>query len=233
LSRIVAIHQPNFFPWLGYFDKIARSDFFILLDDVQFPKTNGTWLNRVQFLIAGEAKWVTAPVKRDYHGTLSINEMFFDEKVPWREKFLRTLEGNYKKSNFYKENIGFITELIINRQSNIGAYNIHCILSLSNYLSLDTCKIKKASDLQIATTSTQRIVDLVKEVKGDTYYCGGGATGYQEDELYSKHQIELVYQNYQSPVYTQKGCSDFVKGLSVIDALFQTGKEATIELLRK
>lgn len=233
MSRTVAIHQPNFFPWLGYFDKIAHSDIFILLDDVQFPKTNGTWLNRVQLLIAGDAKWVTAPVKRDYQGKLLINEMFFDEKVPWREKFVRTLEGNYKKTNFYKENIDFISELILNPKSNIADYNIHCILSLANYLDLDISKIKKSSSMSITTTSTKRIIDLVKDVNGDNYFCGGGASGYQEDELYEQHDITLVYQNYKHPLYPQKGISDFVKGLSLIDTLFQTGKEATIGLLTK
>lgn len=231
MSTRVAIHQPNFFPWLGYFDKIAHSDIFILLDDVQFPKTNGTWLNRVQLLVAGEGRWVTAPVKRDYHGTLPINEMFFDEKAPWRDKLLRTLEGNYKKTDFYKENIDFIAELVSNTESNIGAYNSHAILSLATYLGIDTGRIRRSSDMQVHTMSTQRIIDLVKKVNGDTYYCGGGATGYQEDELYAQQQVALVYQNYQHPVYMQKGASDFVKGLSVIDALFQTGKEATIGLL--
>ena len=67
---LVAIHQPNFFPWLGYFDKIRRADFFILLDDVQYPKTGaGSWSNRVKVMINGEGRWLTAPVDRSFHGT--------------------------------------------------------------------------------------------------------------------------------------------------------------------
>lgn len=232
MNSIVAIHQPNFFPWLGYFDKIVRSDIFIMMDDVQFPKTNGTWLNRVQLLISGEARWVTAPVKRDYHGTLPINEMYFDEKVPWRDKFLKTLEGNYKKTNFYQENIDFIASLIRNTDSNIGAYNKRAILAIIDYLGIDSNKIRFSSDMNVESTATQRIIDLVKLVHGDTYYCGGGADGYQEDALYEQHNIHLQYQHYQHPEYTQKGNAGFIKGLSVIDALFQVGKEATIELLK-
>src|ERR1700730_2689424 len=57
-ERVVAIHQPNFLPWLGYFDKLARCDMFVLLDSVQFPKRNGTWMNRVKVLVGGEAAWV-------------------------------------------------------------------------------------------------------------------------------------------------------------------------------
>ena len=51
MDKIVAIHQPNFFPWLGYFDKINKSDIFIFLDDVQFPKKGGNWTNRVQLMV--------------------------------------------------------------------------------------------------------------------------------------------------------------------------------------
>ena len=72
---IVAIHQPNFFPWLGFFDKIARADVFCLLDNVQFPKTGGTWINRVQLWINGKAAWATAPVDRSYSGVRRIREM--------------------------------------------------------------------------------------------------------------------------------------------------------------
>ena len=232
MTTRVAIHQPNFFPWLGYFDKIVRADIFILLDDVQFPKTNGTWLNRVQLLISGEARWVTAPVKRDYHGTLPINEMYFDEKVPWRDKFLKTLEGNYKKTEFYPENIEFVTGLIRNTDSNIGNYNKQAILLLVDYLGIDSTKIRFSSELNVQSTATQRIIDLVKLVDGDTYYCGGGASEYQEDELYAQQHVQLEYQHYQHPEYRQKNSESFTKGLSVIDALFQVGKKATIELLK-
>ena len=65
LARVVAIHQPNFFPWLGFFDKIARADVFVLMDNVQFPRTStGTWVNRVKLLVAGRERWATAPVVR-------------------------------------------------------------------------------------------------------------------------------------------------------------------------
>src|ERR1041385_6733376 len=66
--KLVAIHQPNFFPWLGYFNKIARADIFIVLDNVQFSKTGGTWSNRVRLLLEGWPMWATLPVERSFHG---------------------------------------------------------------------------------------------------------------------------------------------------------------------
>ena len=69
-SKVVSIHQPNFFPWLGYFEKIVRSDYFIFLDNVQFPKKGGSWTNRVKLIVSGQPKWLTANINRQYHGTL-------------------------------------------------------------------------------------------------------------------------------------------------------------------
>ena len=75
VRKVVAIHQPNFFPWLGFFDKIARSDVFILMDNVQFPKNRGTWSNRVQLATDRQAAWVTIPVGRSFRERRIIMDM--------------------------------------------------------------------------------------------------------------------------------------------------------------
>ena len=108
MNRIVAIHQPNFFPWIGYFDKIARCDAFVILDDVQFPKTGGTWTNRVKLPISGEPRWVTAPINRNYSGVRKISEIEFTGNQAWRDKILKIIEFNYKKAPFYVEMFSFL-----------------------------------------------------------------------------------------------------------------------------
>ncbi len=89
-----AIHQPNFFPWLGFIDKIKNSDKFVLLDDVQIQKTGGSYTNRVSLNISGASRIITAPIIKN---SLKINEVEF-VKNNWREKFVKTLQANYAKS---------------------------------------------------------------------------------------------------------------------------------------
>src|SRR3972149_7751977 len=102
-GKIVAIHQPNFFPWLGYFDKIVKSDIFILLDNVQFPKTGGIWTNRVKIMVGKTADWITVPIIRSYHGLKLVSEIEINDTTLWRKKMLATIESNYKKTKYFQQ----------------------------------------------------------------------------------------------------------------------------------
>ena len=222
-SRVVAIHQPNFFPWLGYFDKIARSDVFILLDHVQFQKTGGTWSNRVKLLVGVESRWVTAPIVRNYHGVLAINEMEFQANNPWREKLLKSLVANYTRAPFFKETMGFIEPLILNSENNLARYNGTAVMAIAKHLGLPTEKLRWSSEMGVDQYASEMLISLTRAVDGNTYMCGGGAEGYQEDTAFAEAGIDLVYQNFQHPVYIQSGSKEFVPGLSIIDALMNIG----------
>src|SRR5688572_16171324 len=112
--RICAIHQPNFFPWLGYFDKIRRADVFVFLDNVAYPKSGsgaGSWVNRVRIAIDGAPTWVGCPIRRE-HGTQLIREVRIDDRQPWRKKLLRTLEVNYGRARNYVSVMPVLEKLI-------------------------------------------------------------------------------------------------------------------------
>lgn len=227
---IVAIHQPNFFPWLGYFHKIASSDSFVFLDDAQLPKTGASWITRVQLMIAGEAKWFTVPVDRSFPGTAPINSVSFDGRVPWRKKLLKTLEANYRKSLHYKEIFPFLNEIIEFPNQNIAIFNIHCIETILKNLEVKS-KLIRSSEMNVDLMSTQRLVAITKQLGGHTYLCGTGAGGYQEDDLFPLAQLELKYQNFTHPSYAQNGVNSFTPGLSIIDSLMHNGIAGTRKLL--
>lgn len=230
MSGLVAIHQPNFFPWLGYFDKLARADAFVLIDDAQFPKKGGTWVNRVRMLVNGLPAWVTVPVDRSYHGVRTIGEMRIDESSPWRPKMLKTIQASYGKAPHFERVFPRLSELIENPTDDLAAYNAVAIRGLASDLALDPEKLVPASELGVEGSATERLVSLVKAAGGDAYLAGGGAGGYQRDELFEEAGIRLVPQDFRHPVYPQPG-EPMAEGLSIIDALMNCGFEGTSALL--
>jgi hypothetical protein len=223
MTKTVAIHQPNFFPWLGYFDKIARADIFIFFDDVQFPKTGGVWTNRVKLLISGEARWMTGAIDRNYNGTRAIREMCFLTDNPWREKILKSIMTNYQRHPFFNETMTIIKPLLLNPEPNIAEYNIKAVTRIVRELGLDPAKLRRSSDFPAEGHSNELLCSLTRLAGGETYMCGGGADGYQDDELFEQRGVKLQYQNFSHPVYPQRGQQEFVAGLSVIDALMNLG----------
>lgn len=231
--KIVAIHQPNFFPWLGYFDKMARSDVFVFLDHVQFPKTGGVWSNRVKLLIAGAPRWVTAPIRRDFGGVAAVNEIEWDDRQPWRVKFLKSLAINYSRAPYFQETMAVIAPLIESPISNLSRFNIHAIKSLAEHIGVGNHHTRLSSELKPQGAASDLLIDITQKVGGAAYMCGGGASGYQEDDAFDRAGIGLVYQNYSQTKYQQVGNAEFAGGLSIIDALMNIGQSSVSKMLRK
>lgn len=232
MKRVVAIHQPNFFPWLGFFDKMARSDVFIFLDDVQFSKTGGTWSNRVKMLLAGEPRWVTAPINRAFHGVTAINQIEWADEQPWRVKLLKTLLTNYAKAPHYRETMAWLEPLILLQESNLARYNMAVIRAIADRIGLRHDHCVTSSSLGGRGQASELLIDLTHKAGGDCYLCGGGASGYQDDEAFGAAGVELRYQSFTHPIYTQHGGREFIPGLSIMDSLMNLGYEGVRRLLR-
>lgn len=218
-----AIHQPNFFPWLGYFDKIKRADIFVFLDNVQNQKTGGNWFNRTKLNALGKEKWYTCPIKRP-SGLTNINEVEFADNN-WHQSFLEILKNYYKKYPNFNSAFTIIENLLShNSYTYINELNQKVILYFSSYFGFKT-KFLTQSELYLSPDlkATDMLIDICKKVGADSYLCGGGAGNYQEDEKFEQAGINLVYQNYTVAPYgdTQK----FLPGLSVIDFLMAQSHE--------
>lgn len=229
--RVVAIHQPNFFPWLGFFDKIATSDVFVLLDHVQFPTAGGNYVNRVSMHVSGEPRWLTMPVVRRFEGTRRIDEMRIDDSTPWRRKCLNLLRANYAKAGCFDDVFPIVEPLVTFATDRVGDYNVNAITSICECLGIPATRLVRSSTLDAEGQKNQLLANLVRQVGGTTYLAGGGSGGYQDDATFGHHGISVEYQHFTHPVYAQRG-HDFVPGLSILDALFHCGFEATASLLR-
>lgn len=228
--RVVAIHQPNFLPWLGYFDKIARADCFVLLDDAQQQKKGGSYTNRVRMLVGNEPAWITVPIDRSYHGVREIREVEIDESRPWREKVLRTIEQSYARAPAFAEVFPLVTELVERRDPNLADYNCAAVERLAGALGLRETEIVRSSSLAARGEATERLIELTRAAGGTAYLSGGGASGYQDDAAFGVAGIELLMQGFEHPRY-RSGDGGHPDGLSVVDALMVLGFERAGALL--
>lgn len=228
---LVAIHQPTFLPWLGWWDKLVRADVLVLLDDVQFPKKGGTWMNRVRMMVGGEARWVTMPVDRAYSGTRRVREMRIDESKPWRESMFATIHGSYARAPFADDVLRVVEEVLSASTDLVADLNERAIELLAGELALDTSKLVLQSELGVPGDGTQLLVDLCRAVGGDAYLSGDGSDGYLENDAFAAAELELAFQDFRPPPYPQP-VAEHVPGLSVVDAAMNCGWQAAADLLR-
>lgn len=216
---LCAIHQPNFFPWLGYFDKIRRADVFVFLDDVQYPRSGsggmGSWTNRVRIAIGGEGQWIRCPVKRAPLET-PIRDIVIDDGQPWRAKLTRTIEQNYRRAPGFAGVQGWLVALIDAPYAGLAEFNIAAIEEIAARLGLAR-RFVRQSTLPHEGSGTDLLISLTRAAGCDAYLAGGGAGGYQEDEKFAAAGVQLVYQNFTPEPYGDP--SRFIPGLSVIDYL--------------
>lgn len=230
-SKLIAIHQPTFFSWLGFFDKILRSDVFVILDSVQFPKTGGFWVNRTKVLISGTEHWLTIPVKRNYTGTKNINEMETNNSTAWQEKNIKTIDINYRKAPHFDLVFPIIRELLEYKTESICEYDLNITYHICDLFGIDKSKMIKSSSIAYESSATDMLVSITKLLEGNSYMCGGGASNYQEDEKFEAAGIKLIYQNFKHPVYSQFNSKVFIPGLSIIDSLMNLGVDGVKNLI--
>jgi len=218
---VVAIHQPNFLPWMGYFYKMAKCDVFIFLDNVQFSKNS--FQNRVKIKTPQGAQWLTVPVHFRF-GQLTY-EVQIDNQTNWREKHLKTFEMNYKRAPFFDEVYSLLKDIYLKAKwTSLVDFNIELIMKICGYLDIKP-QTMKASSLDVEGKATELLIGLVKKVGGKIYLSGTGGMKYQDEERFKEEGIELVYSDFVHPIYPQLW-SDFIEGLSIIDLLFNMGSES-------
>jgi len=210
----IAVHQPNFLPYLGFWDKMKQSDIFVLLDNVQFEKNSYT--NRCYIKTPKGTKWLTLPIK--YTFGLLINEIELFNYFKIRNDIIKTIEFNYKKSNNFNKVFPILKNILKKDYTKLSDLNIDLILKIKDLLNLKT-KIEIASNYIIEGTKTERLINICHKFNADTYLSGIGGMNYQNNDLYQKANINLEYIKFQHPFYKQLW-GNFIPNLSIIDYLF-------------
>jgi hypothetical protein len=227
---LVAMHQPTFLPWLGWWDKLVRADHLVLLDDVQFPKKGGNWMNRVRVLVNGAPAWMTVPVDRSYHGVRTVRETRIDDSKQWRKKVEATLASSYGRAAHFDAVYPVVEELIRLPVDRIADFNETGIRRIAAELGLDAGKLVRQSELEAEGAATDLLVNLCHALDATAYMTGDGSDEYLEPEKFDAAGLELVVQRFSAPEYPQLA-GDYVPGLSIVDALMNCGWEGTRALI--
>ena len=226
---ILSAHQSHYLPWLGYLDKIDRADIFVLLDDVQYEK-NG-WQNRNRILTPRGPLWLTVPV----HAHLSdrINDVKITSAVLWQKDHSKSLEQNYHKAPHFPPLWNLLNGIYEREWSSLAALNLASLEAILKTLGIEGKKRVCSSTLGTTSQATQRLVDLCKHFKADTYLSGDGANVYLDVSLFEKEGIRVEFQHFSHPLYPQLSGEGetFVEGLSCVDLIFNQGAKS-LEILR-
>lgn len=221
-SRVVAVLQPSYLPWLGYFDQLARSDVFVYYDDVQFDKHG--WRNRNRICTPDGPQWLTVPIRHKGHSLQLINETVIDSTKNWTRKHLRTLAQHYRSAPFWEMYFPELEHILSHRWNRLVDLNIALIEQCANWLGIRTPRVC-ASTLGITGGQNSRLVSICHHFHADTYLSGASAKNYLDVGLFLSSGIKVVWQNYLHPVYPQiRG--KFTPYLSIIDLLFNVGPHA-------
>lgn len=225
-TRKIAILQSNYIPWKGYFDIIAKVDEFIFYDDVQYTKND--WRNRNKIKTKTGLQWLTIPVetKGRLSNKLKISEVQIADDG-WAKKHLTSIKNAYIKSPFFIDYYDFFEDLYQKclKEKKLCQINYIFINAIIDLLDIKT-KISFVSDYTIQGDKNERLIDLCKQVNATEYISGLAAKSYLDENLMHNAGIKITWFDYSHyPQYTQLH-GDFCHNVSIIDLLFNTGKNA-------
>lgn len=220
MSKVIAVHQPNYLPWIGYFDKMSKCDVFVFLDDVQMPRGSGVE-NRNKIRNYKGWQWLTIPIKKKSKGFQNVNMVEIDNSTDWAGKHYSSIVHAYTKAPFFKEHHDFFRELYSTSFNKMMDINLKIIKYIKDKLNI-SAELIHSSDLSIDHKGSERIVEIVKSVNGDVYLSGGGDSEYLELESFKNAGISVRDQNFVHPEYKQIH-GEFISCMSIIDLMFNQG----------
>lgn len=231
MVKVMSAHQPNFLPYLGFFDKMIKSDVFIIRDECQFCKRDYHHRNRIRIDGKDEqgnpqCKWLTVPVEKEEKDLkdVMIKNNVQQKNVPWNVFMARQIKSNYEKTPFFKNYYPEIEKLLLSRKERLIDLSMDIIDFLKDSFKINT-EIVYASKLigyKKTFIASLDLANLTREVNAGIYLSGSGGKNYLNLEHFEKEGIEVRFQEFHHPTYPQR-FPGFVPYMSAIDALFNAG----------
>jgi len=231
---IVAAHQPHYLPWLGYLDKLAKCDLFVVMDDLQYEAQN--FQNRNRIKLNHGPSWLTVPLLRG-----AQTDRVLDKRIDntgrggrhhWQQRTWRTLVTHYGRTPYFERYAPALEEVYARRWDLLVELDLHMLELARGWLGIAR-PIVRASSLELSGVRTERIAALCRAVGATVYLSGrGGSAGYLDTELLARAGVATLWQRFAHPVYPQRYPGlGFVSHLGFLDLLLNCGLAAA-SLLR-
>jgi len=216
----VTVHQPNFLPYMGFFDKCDYADILVIYDSTQFKKKDFQNRNKIK----GKESWFWLNVPIKFNSTSKINEVKIDNSHDWKRIHLRALKTCYSNTPYFDKYFSSIKEIYRKEWEYLSSFNIELIKFLLTELGIK-CKIILSSDLSLETKATEGLVEICQKVGSNHYISGKDGKGYMNLD-YFKSKINFIeFQDYKHPIYSQK-FGKFEPYMCILDVLFNEGPES-------
>lgn len=212
----LAIMQPYFLPYLGYFQLIHAVDKFVILDDVNFIKKG--WVNRNRILVNNEPSSFSLPLK-SISQNKKINELYRFRDDKWEKKFFNTLYHSYGKAPFYENVFNLIESIIHHEEDNLSQFLTDSLKTLNSYLGIKTT-IKRSSEnyRNQYLKGAERLIDICHQESADEYINPPGGKSLYNKEEFKEKGINIYFLEPGNVQYNQYK-NHFIPGLSILDIM--------------
>jgi hypothetical protein len=217
----VAIHQPQYFPYGGFFHKVSLSDLYVVMDDAQYDKR---FTNRNRIITPKGPIWISVPINKKQKFAANA-EVEINNEMSWRDLHWTRLQLSYNNSKFFHLYKGYFEQLYKREWNLLFDLDLETLKQMISWLGLKT-KIILESDLGVTSKSTDRLVDVCKAVGADTYVAGSGSKAYMDESHFERNNLRIEYQNWVPVQYPQHLAAEFCPNLSIIDILANLGPDS-------
>ncbi|HTL37669.1 MAG TPA: WbqC family protein [Kofleriaceae bacterium] len=223
---IVAAHQPHYMPWLGYLDKLAKADLFVVMDDLQFEAQN--FQNRQRVKLASGPQWLTVPLARGSQLDSILDKTIVscgNAKQHWQHRHWQTFVTSYGRAPFFDRYADELHDVYTREWTHLLELDLHMLDLARKWLDIDT-PIMRSSALGLEGAKTDRLIDMCKKLGARCYLTGsGGSSSYLDAEKMGRSGIGVIWQDFQHPVYPQRHGA-FASHLGFVDLILNVGPDS-------
>lgn len=225
----LAIMQPYFFPYIGYFQLMNAVDEFVVYDNIEFTKKG--WIHRNRILVNGNDSFMTLPLKND-SDFLHVNQRFLaDNWTQERIKILNRIKEAYRKAPYFQQVYPLLETCFMYPDTNLFQFILHSLQSIKNYLNIQTPLIISSSiPINHSLKSVDKVIGLCMARKASIYINPIGGQSLYHKTDFDAHEIHLKFLQTNSFHYTQFN-NEYVPFLSILDVMMFNSTEIIQELL--